>query len=354
MQQNSKGLVVLSFVLVIICTALALLVISLIGLSNTNQPIPISYPDPSVNTIRIVPKSLEKYIYATISAEDTIVLKDISNEKRAINLEHKKWKDIKWNPDYTLISVFGESQEGKYNLYIYNLATERWDQVTSYSDYAVDQYFWYNNDQINFVQGATDQRWLHSYKYSTRSQILKLNLVRGDLVRTNEDKKIMVFKDGSEFILRDAKGALIMPVSEAKLNFTVIDVIVLSDISQIVLEDEDNQLHIYDIIKETLVDFDTLSSNPTLMCAQDLNFKFFNQNAGIVSILTADAINLSVLREDQTFKSGSENIVLKRCNSSFFLISSKGESSKWFNNNSEFAEIVTLDGDLDADVKIVK
>lgn len=353
MQQKNKGLVVLSFVLLIICATLALLAITLVNLTGTNQPIPISYPDATVNTIRIIPKSLEKYVYATISSEDTIVLKDISNEKRGINLEHRKWKDIKWSPDYTLIGVLGLSEQGKYNIYIYNLATERWSQVTNYSDFGVEDFFWYNNDQVNFIQGDTDQKWLHSYKYSTENQILKLNLIRGTLVRTNEDKKILVFKEGNDFVLRDAKGALIMPISEAKINFEVKDVIVMTDISQLILLDENNNLHLYDLVKEKILNvFETLES-PTLMCAQDENFKFFTRYNNDISVETLSTLDYTQTFVSKSFTTDQQDLHLKRCNSKFYLINAVNNGSKWF-NNSEFAEIVTLDGDLDADVKITK
>jgi len=353
--QKSKGYVLLIFVLIIICTSLTLLVTALLNLTSTKQNIPISYPQSESNIIRIIPKDMERFIYATISTDDTIILKDVVGDKRVINLDKKEWHDIQWNPDYTIISVIGQSANGKNNLFIFNLTSQKWEQVSFYSDYDIEQYIWNSNDEILFTQGVKPERWLHSYKYSSKNQIIKINRVEGNLIKANLEKNILVFNENSKFSFRDVNGELIANVSDLPVlkDIKIADIINLQDPSKFVIKDDANKLYIYDLIDEKLSEFSEFTFEPHLMCSFKDNFKIYGIEDDRLIVQVVDIEQLALLEENINLKlNEASKITLENCNVKDFLIKEASRTTRWFNSNMAFPEILVLKNDFDVDVKL--
>lgn len=356
--QKSKGLIILSFVSVVIITALVLLLVFIQNIGK-NSVIPISYIKNDPNVIRIVSKELEKFTYATVSPEDTIVLKDLSGEERIINLERKNWNNIKWSPDGTLISVKGTSEEGKENLFIFNMATEKWSQVTNFSDYKIENYTWVSNDELVFIQGVEPDKWLHTYSYTANGQAIKVNRVSGEFIKTNNIGNILIFKESDDsFTLRDINGESIINTKDLTLSKTSSDDLkVIKDVeslaipSEVAIVNDKGEFFIYDIVDKILTKFEDSKLGNKFICATENSFKTFAVDDNKLIAYFADKAKLKLDFVNTVINVNQDSMLsLVKCSNTNYLIKEVSGEIKWF-DNSEFPELIILEGDLDVDVK---
>lgn len=173
---------------------------------------PVSYTEDQDNNANV----FELCQYALITSDDTIAVIDNNSDLVFINLERKNWKNIKMSPDGKLISALSDSGNGVFDLNIFNTATKKWENVTSYSSLknGVLSYVWLNNSVILFTQGLEPDLWLHSLNYSAGSQILKINRINGAEIKINKDRTVLsvekkIENAGSIFSLYDTKGNLL-------------------------------------------------------------------------------------------------------------------------------------------------
>lgn len=354
---KDRGLVMFVSVISIVLIAIIALIVIISNITGDNRVV-LSYPVSSPNTIRIVPKDLEKYNYVGIDKDYVVSLMDLTGKTKIITLENKEWRDIKWSPDNTLVSILGKVND-VYNLFIFDLSQERLEQITFYNELGVDNYEWINDDELIYIQGEGSDRWLHSYKYSTKSQLLKINRVDGDLIKTDNSNSIYTFKTSSSFDLRDKTGKLIIKLSNSFINddleINLKDLIVLDTLDDLILLDTDYNVYLYNIISNDLKKLEiNFFSDLTLACSlSDTTFNLYTKNINSLEILSYDLTTDLMLQGDIVVRDFEtiENDSIKHCRDGKYLLSAKiDETTKWYVDDS-FKEILILEDYLNIDYK---
>src|SRR5258706_5344329 len=158
---------------------------------NNNTPVssPASSPTDGTNVIIINSGDAKEFINATITTDDTIILKNNKADKLIIQLERKHWKNLQWSPSSNLLAVMGETTSGVFDIYIYNLNDKSWSKATDYSNFSngVDSYYWIDNKMILYTQGTAPERWLHKFNYLSK-EIVKLEHIDGTIDSLSPDK----------------------------------------------------------------------------------------------------------------------------------------------------------------------
>jgi hypothetical protein len=252
---KSKKIILVFMIVLAILGAFCLLIMLLNIISptqnenlnnNNNNPIssPVSSPD---NIIKIPLNDRTAYKYVEITTDDTILMKNDKGEKIVINLERKNWKNLKWSPDGKKVSVLGNTGEGIFNMFIFDLYSENWTKITNYlsNDSGILSYFWKDSSTILYVAKTDSNLWLHSFNY-TSGELLKLNIIQGVINDVSNNKKRIILKStvtGSEipnFYITDGSGVLIYKfdkIANEKGRLLVItDVIFSRDPDKLLLE----------------------------------------------------------------------------------------------------------------------
>ncbi len=217
--KHEKNLILLAFITFIIVGSLCLLfgAVSMMNTPRGTNPVPpTSYPTsfgqiPPGNIIIIGGDKNKIYKFAVITDEDTLELRNAMGEKFIIGLDHRKWKDVKFAPNSVLLSVLGETKDKVYDLFIYNLITQSWHRATQFQNASsgVESYVWKDGENILFVQGKDNDRWLHKFNYPSGSEILKLNKVAGDVIKISSGSKYLLSKNDAIFSILDIDGKVI-------------------------------------------------------------------------------------------------------------------------------------------------
>ncbi len=351
--------------LVIFVTIVSIVIFSIVGLllviSNLNQNtnVIVSYPVSYTNSIRIVPKELEKYNYVGIDKDNVLTFVDLSGETKIITLENKEWKNIKWSPDNTLVSVLGKVNN-IYNLFIYDLSQEKLEQITFYNDSDISNFSWINDDELIYIQGEGSSRWLHSYKYSTKAQLLKINRVDGELVRIDNSNSIYIYETTTSFDLRDKMGKLISKLSKEFTkdiySFNISEVLSLNSLDDLILKDSDNNVYLYNLISDEIKQLEiNFFDDLHLLCSLDSNqFNLYTKNINSLEVLKYD-LTYDLLEMGDIITSNYEALegdTLKSCRDNKYLINANVDGElKWFIDDESFKEILILKDYIDIDYK---
>lgn len=195
-----------------------------VSTSNGNTQNPTSYTTPTSYTkdpdnVINVDTNTQSFYYAVISSEDTIKLKSKDNQESPINLDQRKWSDLKPSADSKLISVIGQDSSGIRNIYVFDFLKKSWTQVTKFKEIGEDvkTYFWKDSSTIIFPDGVKDNRWLHSYNYKS-GELLKIGKISDgeEIASVSPSSNYIIFKKDSNFIIRDKNGLQIQELKNIK------------------------------------------------------------------------------------------------------------------------------------------
>lgn len=223
MKTTSKKYIVLSLIFVAICLPITALILFM---ASRNTPIdqdtiiippsfPASYPNGIDVDIDTNPSNIT-YKYALISKDDFVLLRNDSQELY-INLEKKNWKGIRFSPNGNLVAVLGQTQKDIFDLFIYNIKDKKWTQATKFSqaNSGLDNFVWENDSLIYFVQGTSEDRWIHSYNYIS-GEIIKIEKVFGEIISSNKKAVNIVVNDVDKFKVYDKELNLLDEVDKVQ------------------------------------------------------------------------------------------------------------------------------------------
>lgn len=324
----------------------------------------VSSPVPNP-VIDIETQRLKAYQYAVITASDTIELRNSQGQKLVINLDKKKWKDIKWSSDKSFVSVLGESSAGIYDLYIYSLASKNWRQSTSYtsSGVGIDSYIWRGDDSVFFTQGKKPDYWFHRYNFSS-NEIQKLERVDGAIYAISPDETVIAIKIQDpgldpEFAFIALDGSLLYKLNASDSNNSLIQVerlVFTTNSDKLVLQSKQKQFYGHDFgtSRGTLV---TNGQNLTLLCGVNEVVVLGVEQREVNKTLTYSTLNIQTdlpkLVATETFDEGKEFDFDKSvCFDTNNVILKQKEGNIWYTQeNSEIIELVVLQETVDADYK---
>lgn len=183
--KDKNGIFILVVIFIIISgTIFAGLLFYLVNSpSDSSSPLPDAPSDPDV--IEIDPDEEVEYKFAAITSADTIKLYSEKGESIDINLGQRSWTNLKWSEDGTYLTVLGNRlTEDLLDLNLYDTTDKRWRWITEFSgeEIGISTYEWQNNETLFFMQGLGNGKWFHRYSYPTRSEILKVVQVDGDIL----------------------------------------------------------------------------------------------------------------------------------------------------------------------------
>ena len=83
------------------------------------------------------------------------------------------------------------------NLFVYNLESQNWTQVTSFDaeqETGVLDYEWLDSKTLIFNQGVGIDNWMHKVNIDSPAEILKVERINGEILLTNSDLEIKIDK----------------------------------------------------------------------------------------------------------------------------------------------------------------
>ncbi len=215
---NNKKIILIIFVIVVVLCALVVTILLLLQINSNQSTVEnpptsyVSYP----NAVGPDGKPIVKdYEYALINKDDNIKIKTLLGEELLISIDSKNWKEVQWSKDGSYVSALGETKKGVYNLFVYNIKTQDWRQITTFDSNGVSSYQWVNDDQLLFTEGG----WLHSYKYSSVNEILKIYQIDAVIVSLSPNKSTVILKSPSNiFSILSVEGKLLFTLDQINIK----------------------------------------------------------------------------------------------------------------------------------------
>jgi len=356
---NSKKTLLIGAIGVVIALVV-LIVIALLsqmsGIPNgTNPPVSTPISSPNVNIIDFNNPKGGAFEYAMIKPDDTIELRNKVNEKFIIGLEKKNWKSLQWSPDGKLISALGKSTSLIFDIYIYDIAKQKWSQASDYRNFntGVDQYTWVDNNTILFSQGETPNRWIHRFNYISK-ETLKVSNITGDIVRVSNNLKHLVVKSKENAPeIYDEMGIQVQVLNsmkdaetESAIAFNTINF--YNDSEKILALDVYGNYYKFNLgdttaVKTTLTSdykvtcsLTTNSFNAYLITSNSLSFGTYSSKDDLFNILGEESFKLSFTIDNELSYCANGSVYLK-------LLFADG-TTQWY---KEDATKIIADGILD-------
>lgn len=146
---------------------------------------------------------LVNYKLAGISKDDTLVLLDEDKAQVVVQFDQRKWHHLQWQPQRKVFAVLGNTNQTEEisldNLFIYDPATNKTSQVTTYNSTTggITGFTWLNDSVIAFTQGEGAASWLHHYDYLNQ-QVTKVFQVDG--IITDASDAGYIFHSGDSVV----------------------------------------------------------------------------------------------------------------------------------------------------------
>ncbi|GAB4284441.1 MAG: hypothetical protein Kow0081_1620 [Candidatus Dojkabacteria bacterium] len=168
----------------------------------SQSPTPIEQDFDSIqpdNVITIDPTKSENYVYASVNSNDTVSLFTVFGDKLDIKLDQRNWKNLKWNEDFSRLSMMGVQENDIFDLLIYEVGEKESRWVTNYygTDSGVNSYIWGDNNTIYFNQGEGINNWLHKYFVPSRSERIKVERIDGEILDLSPDGALLIYRMNS-------------------------------------------------------------------------------------------------------------------------------------------------------------
>jgi hypothetical protein len=153
------------------------------------------------NVIDIDDPESTNYKYAAITKDDIIKLYTEEGESLDINLERKKWEQLKWSEDGKTLSVLGDRTTNDIkDLNLYNFKNKTWSWLTDFGNLGtgVMGYFWKESKFIYFNQGEGIDNWMHRFSFASGTEVLKVARIDGEIQAISPDQNKVIYKLNSE------------------------------------------------------------------------------------------------------------------------------------------------------------
>jgi hypothetical protein len=164
-----------------------------------------------------------EFKFAGIKQDRTVVLFGGGEPEFTIELDDMAWRNLQFSTDNTFISGLAkQTSTSKRDIYLYKISAATWEKITPYgsTDSGVEIHLWENKDNILFIQGSGNQRWLHRYNLLNR-EVSKLFPLTQQVYALAEGKLIVVDNLKEPQIVRALSlkdGGLLWEVSSAQLQ----------------------------------------------------------------------------------------------------------------------------------------
>lgn len=241
---KDKKLIFVSCLGLVLIASLCLLLFLLTGAFNRTVDTPVSYPQGPDNVVELNPEDESDFDFAVITTGETIELRNQLNEVTIINLEKKTWKDIQWSPNNENIAVLGETAEGIFDIFVYNLESKQWTMLTNYAEAesGVTSFGWVTPNNIYFKQVVEGSSWLHKLNIEAQSNsIVKIVQIEGEIIRVSDDGNVIALQNVNSFSLLNILGEEINTLSE--INFiNIAEVSTSETITTVHFPDSSNQI----------------------------------------------------------------------------------------------------------------
>lgn len=270
--------------------------------------------------------------YALITKDETIELEYENGSFQKINLNKQNWKNISISPDKENIAVLSDVNDaGVFDLYIYNLKTQKWNSASNYIGSEVSagitSYTWKDNDLIYYTQGDASDHWLHTYTLSS-GQIKKLSKVDGLILEISPDKSKILYAsidDRTEkYFFTTLGGDFILRLSDAN---PIEQVFFTQDINKLLVN---QQVEKVNVVKQNLFgsatfdEVEELAQN-SIICRVDNTFVSYNSSTQTFSKFKLDSLELIKISKTPA---SADNA--KCFNDKIILSSNIGESNFWY------------------------
>lgn len=299
---------------------------------------------------------LQKYTYALVNSTDNIKLKTELGEELLINLERKNWRDIKWSKEGSNVAVLGETKPDIFNLFLYDLNEKRWIQITNFETTGVTSYDWVDDDTILFTEGG----WLHRYKYSTISEVLKINQIDATLISISPNRSTIIMQDeGGTFYVLSIEGKLLFTLNRIGFDggegFIIIQRVYYSKDSETLLFlTQDNRIFSWNLgdasateVSLTAEENSTLSS-ANIMCSVEVDkFTMFSLSDLMLDFYSLDLIEnelTNIASDELEFPISEFNFNCSQEDTKILFNIVDEEGIKWYQlEDAEIEKLVILD-----------
>ena len=361
---KEKKLIFISCTGLIILFCLFLTFLALAGAFNRSVERPISYPSNPENIINVELEEKKEFNFAVVTENDTIELRNRLGDKQIITLENKNWKDLKWSTDNQNLTVLGESSEGIYDIFIYNINSKSWSNLTNYkaSESGVTSYLWSDSENIYFKQGIGSESWVHNLNINSLSNgVIKVKQKEGELYKISPDKKTLLLKFDSQFNFITLEGEdlstiiyiKVVTLQGEELNEILKNIYFVDNSDSLIFETLSGKLA--EGSRDEISAKEINSGGIEILCQTDENslvgYKFEDSKL-IVNTLSLESfkINGKEVFEDVSAKVLTDKSICY--NSDETLIYLESENSKWVvNNKTSLSEVSYLDNVVEVSAK---
>lgn len=303
---KDKKLIIISLVGLILLVALCMLLFVLAGAFNRSINKPVSYPDNPGNIIDIGSETKEMFSFAVITNTDTIELRNRVNERTIINLENRKWKDLKWSPNNKNISVLGESKAGIYDLYLYSLENKTWQRITNYLNLenGITSYGWVDGTNIYLKQGPEQDSWVHRLNIeSLANGVIKVFKRDGEIYKIGQGRSTIVLKNTSGFAFFNLVGDEINSMNQIAIisgksasgTETILDLFFTKNSEQVIYVTPSGNI-LADVTSKEGLRLETSAFN--IICTKDTSEIYgYSQEGSILSYIESNSEDDSIVNK---------------------------------------------------------